>query len=234
MEAGRGCRQCLESLVSPVLLPVPTGGTVPLRSCCLALPAFQQSSCPVALLLQLSGGTLLFSSPFKRVKAFSAVCTFLAKKARGGEGKWRKQSITVGFGVYFWERMLGRLDFFFFLSETSESEGTLLGTVLFPEIYSLFLLVINALADSIEWCVGRSWVAVVGMHVCWLHDKLKNASHDNKVLNLFLRQNCCSVWLWLNCIFFCLLSDRHNFTGNQDTVSFCTWRCRTKSRKFIC
>lgn len=53
LEAGRGCRQCQESFVSPVLLPVLTGGTVPLRSCCLILLAFQPLACPVALLFQL-------------------------------------------------------------------------------------------------------------------------------------------------------------------------------------
>lgn len=49
--------------------------------------------------------------------------------------------------------------------------------------------------------MGRSWVVVVGMHMYWLHDKLKNASHNNKVLNLFMRQNCCSVTL-TNLLFF--------------------------------
>lgn len=68
-------------------------------------------------------------------------------------------------------------------------------------VQTLLLLVMNAVADSIEPCVGRSRVMAVGMHVYWLQDRWKNSGCNNWILNLFMRQSCCSVTL-TNLLFF--------------------------------
>lgn len=150
-----GCRgwkrlqQCQESLV---LLPVLTGGNVPLRSCCLVLLAFQPLSCPVALLLQLPGVTLLLSSPFKRVKGFSSVSTLLAKKTWGGEGKWRKQISLLDLACISGRGCKEDLIFFFFFNQKPQRLKELWLEQFYSQksTWTLFLLVINALADSIE------------------------------------------------------------------------------------
>lgn len=68
-------------------------------------------------------------------------------------------------------------------------------------VRTLLLLVMNDVADSIEPCVGRSGVVVVGMHVYWPQDRWKNAACNNRVLNLSMRKSCCSVTL-TNLLFF--------------------------------
>lgn len=140
VQAGGGCRQCQQSLVSPVLLP--TGEAAARLTLLSSHWALLYSFCSFlgqlcSSLLLTKESKLLFVSPHSSPKG--------TRRRREVE----EASITVEFGMCVWERMSGRLDFFY-------QKPQWLKELCLEQLYSqksawiLFLLVINALADSIE------------------------------------------------------------------------------------
>lgn len=137
-----GCRRRREPHVNPALLSAPTDGNAPLRSCCLVPLAFRPSSCPVAVLLQLIGRAVCSSLLLPRGSKLLVLFPHSLLKSMRCRREEEEASNAVGFGVCFWEKMSRKRDDFF-LSETSETEAGLLGTTLFPEIYSNTALACN-------------------------------------------------------------------------------------------